>query len=75
MSSMIPLFLTKSNMLCIFCTIRFSTNVNPGDVVQVNLSKGSNVVGNDDPDSSIIVHPNTLVSATSVANSITCTRK
>ena len=59
----------------VFLFIRFSTSVNPGDIVQLNLSKPCSVVDNDSPDSSIIVHPNTLISVTSVANSIACTRR
>ena len=63
------------SMLC----CRSNTNVTPGDVVQVNASfdvnNGCYVVGNAAEDSSIVVDPDTLISVTSVANSITCPRK
>ena len=47
--------------------------------MQVNavfdLVKCCYLVDSADPDSSVVVHPDTLISGTAVANSITCTRK
>lgn len=62
--------------------IRLNVDVNPGDMVQVNADydndRGCFVIDNsqeEEKESSIIVHPDCLISGTSVANSITCTRK
>ena len=54
-------------------------DISPGDVVQVNADydddRGCLIVDNFHEESSIIVHPDCLISGTSVANSITCARK
>lgn len=54
-------------------------DVTPGDVVQVNavydVLNGCYIVDHTDPDSSIVINPDTLISGTSVANSIACIRK
>ena len=63
---------------------RLNVDISPGDMVQVNADydndRGCFVIDNsqeeeEGKESSIIVHPDCLVSGTSVANSITCTRK
>ena len=47
--------------------------------MQVNavydVVNGCYLVDHTDPDSSIVINPDTLISGTSVANSIACTRK
>ena len=54
-------------------------DVSPGDVLQVNADYDADnecfVVDNSREDSSVIVHPDCLISGTNVADSITCARK
>lgn len=58
--------------------VRLRTDVTPGDIVQVNaeynLCEGCYIVDSSS-DASIVVNPDTLISGTSIASSITCTRK
>lgn len=73
------LFSMWSNLYLSVITVRFGTDVTPGDVVQVNATydavRGCYTVDHSDPDSSIVIHPDTLISGTTVASSITCIRK
>ena len=54
-------------------------DISPGDIVQVNADYDSDVgcftVDNAHEESSIVVHPDCLISGTSVASSIICARK
>lgn len=65
-------------MILLLLDRRLETDVIPGDIVQVNavydVYKGCYIVDNT-PDSSIIVQPDTLITASSVANSFACIRK
>ena len=58
--------------------VRLAMEVVPGDVVRVNaaydIDQGCYVVDNSS-DASITVNPDILISGTSIANSITCTRR
>ena len=62
-----------------FFLLRLNVDISPGDMVQVNADydsdKGCFTVDNAHEESSVVIHPDCLISGTSVATSINCARK
>ncbi len=58
---------------------RIGTDVQQGDIIQLNVEHNQSnsffIIDNASPLNSIVISPDTLISATSVANSITCVRR
>ena len=65
-------------MTRVISSFRLGTDVVPGDIVQVNatynVAKDCYIVDST-PDVSIIVQPDTLLTASSISNSFACIRK